>query len=49
MYRPYNQRQSFLLPPNLYDFVDENHPAHLINDLVDPLDLSVLVRGVAPG
>ena len=42
MYRPYNQRQSFLLPPNLYDFVDENHPAHLINDLVDPLDLSVL-------
>jgi transposase len=42
MYRSYNQSQSFLLPPSLYDFVDEGHPAHLINDLVDQLDLSVL-------
>jgi transposase len=42
MYRSYNQRQPFLLPPSLYDFVDESHPAHLINDLVDQLDLSVL-------
>ncbi len=42
MYRSYNQRQPFLLPPSLYDFVDESHPAHLINDLVDQLDLSAL-------
>lgn len=40
MYRSYNQRQPFLLPPSLYDFVDESHPAHLINDLVDQLDPS---------
>lgn len=42
MFRSYNQRQPFLLPPSLYDFVDENHPAHLINDLVDQLDLTAL-------
>lgn len=42
MYRSYNQSQSFLLPPSLYDFVDEGHPAHLINDLVDQLDISAL-------
>ena len=42
MYRSYNQGQSFLLPPSLHDFVDQGHPAHLINDLVDQLDLSAL-------
>jgi transposase len=42
MYRPYDQGQSFLLPPSLRDFVSEDHPAHVINDLVDQLDLSVL-------
>lgn len=42
MFRPYDQSQAYLLPPSLRDFVDESHPAHLINDLVDLLDLSVL-------
>jgi len=42
MFRSYDQSQSFLLPPNLQDFVNDNHPAHLINDLVDHLDLRVL-------
>ena len=42
MYREYDQSQSFLLPPHLRDFVSEDHPAHVINDLVDQLDLRVL-------
>ena len=42
MFRSYDQSQPFLLPPRLQDFVDENHPAHLINDLVDQLDLRAL-------
>lgn len=42
MFRSYHQRQPFLLPPNLYDFVDGGHPAHLINDLVEQLDLRAL-------
>ncbi len=42
MFRSYDQSQPFLLPPSLQDFVDENHPAHLINDLVDQVDLSAL-------
>jgi transposase len=42
MFRPYNQEQSFLLPPSLSDFLDESHPAHAINDIVDRLDLSRL-------
>ncbi|MDA0799456.1 MAG: IS1182 family transposase [Chloroflexi bacterium] len=42
MFRTYDQSQPFLLPPSLRDFVDEGHPAHLINDLVDLLDLTML-------
>ena len=42
MFRSYEQDQPFLLPPSLHDFVDEGHPAHLINDLVEELDLTAL-------
>lgn len=42
MFRPYTQDQPFLLPPSLSDFIHEDHPVHLINDLVDRLDLSAL-------
>lgn len=48
MLRPYDQSQPFLLPPSLRDFVDERHPAHLLNDLVDQLDLSVLEARYGP-
>jgi transposase len=44
MFRAYNQTQSFLLPPNLEDFIKPMHPARLINDLVEKLDLSALMR-----
>jgi len=42
MFRRYEQSQPFLLPPSLQDFVGEGHPAHLVNDLVDQLDLTTL-------
>lgn len=48
MFRPYQQSQSYLLPPNLEDFVGEGHPAHLINDLVDQMDLRVLEARYGP-
>ena len=43
MFRAYDQRQGLLLPPSLDDFLDESHPSHVINDIVDRLDLSALV------
>lgn len=48
MFRAYDQSQPFLLPPSLRDFVDEGHPAHVINDLVDLLDLRVLEARYGP-
>ena len=42
MFRPYDQKQTFLLPPSMSDFLNESHPAHMINDIVDLLDLTIL-------
>lgn len=44
MFRPDEQKQAFLLPPSLSDFLDADHPAHVINDIVDRLDLSLLEK-----
>ncbi len=34
--------QTFLLPPALEDWVDEEHPARFVRDFVDSLDLDDL-------
>jgi len=44
VYRVYDQNQTFLLPPSLNDFIDESHPAHMVNDLVEKMDLSSLEK-----
>jgi transposase len=48
MFRPYEQNQAFLLPPLLSDFISESHPARMINDLVDRLDLTALENRYGP-
>ncbi|HEX9758598.1 MAG TPA: transposase, partial [Nitrospiria bacterium] len=44
MFRPYDQDQMFLLPPSVKEFIDERHPAHLINDMVEKLDIKVFMH-----
>jgi transposase len=41
-FKEYNQNQSFLLPLSLYDFLPKGHLAHVINDVVNELDLKGL-------
>ena len=38
-FRPYQPDQSLLLPPDLRDWLPEEHLAHHVSDLVDDLDL----------
>jgi transposase len=40
MFRKYDQKQQFLLPLNLEDFVPENHIARVLNDIVDVVDIN---------
>lgn len=37
--RSYNQNQKFLFPPALHDFLPDSHEAHVINDVVEKLNL----------
>lgn len=41
--------QSFLLPPNLEDWVPANHPARFIRDFMDKIDLKELGFRESPG
>lgn len=40
----YSQRQSMLLPPSLADCLTDNHLCFVINDIVDNLDLSAIMK-----
>ena len=42
-YRPYEPRQSFLLPPSPLDWLPEGHLARFILDTVEELDLSAIL------
>ena len=44
MFRQYNQTEPFLFPPVLEELIALEHPAHMINDLVEKLDLTVLTN-----
>ena len=41
-YRPYEPRQSFLLPPSPRDWLPEDHLAYFILDIIEELDLRAL-------
>ncbi len=42
MFKRYDQKQQFLLPLNLEEFVSENHISRVLNDLIDVVDISAI-------
>jgi len=44
-----NQRQAMLLPPDLNDLVAANHPVRIVNDVLDKVDISLLIKLYKPG
>jgi len=44
--RPYNQKQQFLFPPRLQDFVPQDHDSIVINDIVEKLSLEDFYRRI---
>jgi len=43
-FKQYNQNQSFLLPPSFADFLGESHDAVILNEFLNNLDSSKLVK-----
>jgi len=44
IFKPYNQGQVELFPQRLDDFIGENDPVRLVNQVVDELDLTSLIQ-----
>lgn len=44
-----NQRQAMLLPPDLNDLVASSHPVRIVNDVLDKIDISPLLKLYKPG
>ena len=40
IFKEYDQKQTYLLPPSLEEFVGPEHPARIISDVVDSIDIS---------
>ena len=44
IFKDYDQNQSYLLPPSLNEFVGPEHPARIISDVVDSIDVSPITK-----
>ena len=43
--KDYNQKQTFLLPPSVEDFVGPKHPARIISDIIDTTEVASISIG----
>ena len=43
VFKPYNQQQSMLLPPSLDELVPKDHPARVVNDIINRISITSLL------
>ncbi|MCC7401294.1 MAG: IS1182 family transposase, partial [Chitinophagaceae bacterium] len=44
VFKTYNQQQAMLLPPDLDELIDINHPVRVINTVLDNLDIEKITK-----
>ena len=44
VFKPYNQDQAMLLPPNLEELIPTGHMVRVVDNLIEQMDLSILER-----
>ncbi len=42
-FKPYNQQQTLLLPPSLEELIPQGHPARVVNDVINRINLTSLL------
>ena len=43
-FKTYDQQQAMLLPPDLDELIDANHPVRVINAVIDSLDIDAIIK-----
>jgi len=49
VFKTYNQGQPMLLPPNLEELIDANHPVRVVNKVIDQIDIQPLINQYKAG
>jgi transposase len=49
VFKDYNPKQNFLLPPSVEELIELNHPVRTVSDVIDGLDLQCLIKNYKPG
>jgi transposase len=45
--RPYNNKQLLLFPPSVGDYLSKNHLAHIVDEAVESIDLTIYYRKIS--
>lgn len=49
IFKNYNPQQSLLLPPNLEELIEENHPVKLVSEIIDRINIEGLIKSYKGG
>jgi transposase len=49
IFKPYQQSQFMLLPPSLEELIPQNHPVRVVNEVLNNIDVTPLLRQYKPG
>jgi transposase len=44
IFKEYSPGQTMFPPPSLDEMIDQNHPVRVVNQIIDQIDISVLVK-----
>jgi transposase len=44
VFKPYQQNQGFLFPPNVDDMVAANHPVRVVSGVIDSIDIDIIIK-----
>lgn len=44
IFKPYQQNQRFLFPPNLDEMIAVNHPVRVVNEVIDRIDIDIIIK-----
>lgn len=44
VFKSYQQNQGYLFPPNIEDLIATNHPARVVSEVIDKIDIDVILK-----